>query len=382
VPHHAVVQTAREHSLRRSQSTMRVYAASASQVQELPERCLLWCGPLSGRAPFVFKSNPLSTALPLTLENVSSTSVTATTLEAALQELRDAETCGADVVELRLDYLASVDEQSLPQLLAASSLPLIATRRASWEGGRPFNGTELERLETLWSAVRIGVAFVDVELAAADRFFALAPVGWSRESSPTRIILSSHNFESTPSLAALTEIHRTAVECGAHIVKIATHCRSVMDVECLAALLASHSNMPTIALGMGESGMVSPSRAPCISDRLLTSFASNLCQVSRLLAPKFGSYLTFGALRTGKESAPGQLPLRDLVSTYRLRSQVHPLQTRIRFWTRAAHTLLTEYRDISTWRDWKPDIPQPEPTDSQCGVGGSWIGYRVHSFSR
>ena len=45
----------------------------------------------------------------------------------------------------------------------------------------------------------------------------------------------------------------------------------------------------TIVLGMGEAG-----------------------QVSRLLATKFGSFLTFGALRSGAESAPGQPTLAHL----------------------------------------------------------------------
>jgi Type I 3-dehydroquinase len=39
---------------------------------------------------------------------------------------------------------------------------------------------------------------------------------------------------------------------------------------------------PTIALSMGERGLP-----------------------ARLLAPKYGAFLTFGALRAGKESAPG-----------------------------------------------------------------------------
>ena len=186
--------------------------------------------------------------------------MTATTVSGALEELREAESCGADVVELRLDFLPSFDEKALAQLLAATTLPLIATLRASWEGGQPFSGTEEERLTALWSAVTLGVAFVDVELAAARRFFALAPAGWQRHGgSTTRFILSSHNYERTPPLAELAEIHRSAVQCGAHIVKIATHCQSVLDVERLEKLLSSHTSIPTIALGMGESGLVRPS---------------------------------------------------------------------------------------------------------------------------
>ena len=54
----------------------------------------------------------------------------------------------------------------------------------------------------------------------------------------------------------------------------------------------------TIVLGMGEAG-----------------------QVSRLLAAKFGSFLTFGALRSGAESAPGQPTLAQLRNLYRVPQQ-------------------------------------------------------------
>lgn len=54
---------------------------------------------------------------------------------------------------------------------------------------------------------------------------------------------------------------------------------------------------------------------------LLNRLTRVALQVSRLLAPKFGSFLTFGALRAGKESAPGQPTLAQLRSTYRLSNQ-------------------------------------------------------------
>ncbi|HLA37638.1 MAG TPA: shikimate dehydrogenase, partial [Candidatus Brocadiales bacterium] len=38
--------------------------------------------------------------------------------------------------------------------------------------------------------------------------------------------------------------------------------------------------------------------------------------ISRILAPKYGSYLTFGSLDVGKESAPGQLTAREMLGVY------------------------------------------------------------------
>lgn len=186
------------------------------------------------------------------------TSVTATTVPAALSELREAAQSGADLVELRLDCLSSFESaRDLPVLLEGCRLPVIVTRRASWEGGKPFNGTEEERLSTLWDAVALGVAYVDVELKAAAQFFALTPHGWAREMSRTRFILSSHDYEHTPSEDELEFLHSATVAAGADIVKIATTCHRITDVERLEAFLAlCGQRKQTIALGMGQDGLV------------------------------------------------------------------------------------------------------------------------------
>ena len=42
---------------------------------------------------------------------------------------------------------------------------------------------------------------------------------------------------------------------------------------------------------------------------------------ARLLAPRYGGYLTFGALAAGRESAPGQPTVEQLRNLYRLQHQ-------------------------------------------------------------
>ncbi len=53
-----------------------------------------------------------------------------------------------------------------------------------------------------------------------------------------------------------------------------------------------------IALAMGEKGLA-----------------------SRILAPKFGGFLTFGALSASRSSAPGQPTVTELRRVYRLQNQ-------------------------------------------------------------
>ncbi len=63
------------------------------------------------------------------------TIVTAASMSDAMRECAEAATSGADIVELRLDFLDAFDPQKdLPPLLAACSLPCIVTCRPDWEG--------------------------------------------------------------------------------------------------------------------------------------------------------------------------------------------------------------------------------------------------------
>ena len=61
--------------------------------------------------------------------------------------------------------------------------------------------------------------------------------------------------------------------------------------------LLRETKHPTIALCMGEAGLV-----------------------SRILGRKFGNFLTFAALGKGKESAPGQISVDDLMNLYHYKS--------------------------------------------------------------
>jgi len=227
------------------------------------------------------------------------TSVIAPTVDEALSEIVEAVEGGADIVELRVDFIDDLDAPvDVPKMLAACSVPCIVTYRPTWEGGQ-YDGDEDSRIAALWAAVDAGAAYVDCELLAAERFFAAAPEHLKdRKNRSSKIILSSHNYETVPDDSTLAEVHRQCVESGADVVKIAAAVRDITHVARLETLLRNSKRSKaehTIALGMGEAG-----------------------QTSRLLAAKFGSFLTFGALRPGAESAPGQPTLKDLRELYRV----------------------------------------------------------------
>jgi hypothetical protein len=63
------------------------------------------------------------------------TSLTATTVQGMLAEAQEAQRAGADIVELRIDYLESFSpEADLPVLIQKCGLPVIVTYRPTWEG--------------------------------------------------------------------------------------------------------------------------------------------------------------------------------------------------------------------------------------------------------
>ena len=229
------------------------------------------------------------------------TSITADSVEGCVREIAKAAGAGVDVVELRLDYLetsAGVGKPDLATLIEAcdgSGVSCIVTFRPSWEGGR-YEGAEDARIETLRSAADCGAHFVDLE-------FKLGPekiLSFKNEFPATKVIVSDHNYEVTPPTADLVALVSSIKACGADVVKIATTAQSTGDAFRMLQLARneSSSGQATITLAMGEAGLP-----------------------SRLLAPKYGAFLTFGALTAGSESAPGQPALSDMTQVYRLKHQ-------------------------------------------------------------
>ena len=81
------------------------------------------------------------------------------------------------------------------------------------------------------------------------------------------------------------------------ILKIVTYARDLNDNLKMFQLLerAKKENKKLIGLCMGDLG-----------------------EISRILSPLYGGFLTFGSLETGQESAPGQIPANVLRNIYRV----------------------------------------------------------------
>ena len=159
------------------------------------------------------------------------------------------------MIELRLDYLKGVDADAVRQVIAAAKdtgLPVLATCRASWEGGA-FEKSEKSRQAVLKTAVRAGADLVDIE-AACRADGDIHPKELYRKDLSFKVIRSNHDFERLPGDFA----QRVArIEgCGGDVGKIAVTAERITD--CFAVLDLMHaqhvSQKEFIAIAMGEAG--------------------------------------------------------------------------------------------------------------------------------
>ncbi|OMO55299.1 Dehydroquinase class I [Corchorus olitorius] len=140
--------------------------------------------------------------------------------------------------------------------------------------------------------MELGADYIDIELKVAHDFFSSLP---GDRPENVKIIVSSHNYENTPSVEELGDLVARIQATGADIVKIATTALDIADNARMFQVLV-HSQVPMIGLVMGERGLM-----------------------SRILAAKYGGYLTFGSLEAGVVSAPGQPTAMELLELFNMR---------------------------------------------------------------
>lgn len=234
-------------------------------------------------------------------------------VESALADARQARAMGADLVEFRVDHLFHGEhddegERAVLELVRESPLPCIVTCRPTYEGG-DYDGDEASRIALFERLAALGAGaggtpprYVDIELAALERSANLRQKALLAVEHPdqprelaTSMILSMHDFKGRPA-GLLRTLERMRREPAAKVLKIAWMARSLRDNLEILDLVAERDR-PMIALAMGAAGLM-----------------------SRVLAPKFGAFLTFASVRPAAVTAPGQPTIEDLLTTYRFRA--------------------------------------------------------------
>lgn len=217
-------------------------------------------------------------------------------------QLRAAYAAGAGLVELRVDLIDDV--AAVERLLQGPAIvPTILTVRAADEGGA-WAQDDATRVALIERLGLLGPEYVDIELATWQRSANLRQkIGLvaTRTDQPIatldrrrgQLILSHHDFRTTPTDldARLAQLEATP----AHVLKAVFRPRDATDaLRVMAALAARAQQRPWVLLALDEAGLV-----------------------SRVLARKFGAFLTFATLGDVGASAPGQPSLTLLRDVYR-----------------------------------------------------------------
>jgi 3-dehydroquinate dehydratase-1 len=187
-----------------------------------------------------------------------------------------------DILELRADQLYQEGREVVTSSLAEMKqydLPIIATVRE----GEGYNFEHSERLE-LFERLIPQVDAIDIALKAAIRDEVIKRA----KERKKLVIISEHNLEETPPESELEKMVSEARSCGADITKIAVRANSPADVARLMCFTLQQSKQGPLV---------------CIS-------LSDIGAVSRIIAPLFGSCLTYGYIE--KAVAPGQMSLSSL----------------------------------------------------------------------
>lgn len=196
---------------------------------------------------------------------------------------KKAAAAGADILELRADTFKDADagkiERTLREIKAIGK-PVLLTIRSAKEGGK-YPITDRKR-EALFKTLMPLADAVDIELSSSG---ILENVVNSAKSHKKKVIISYHNFKSTPGDRKLLELASDARAAGADIVKIAAYARGTEDLRRLAGFLIDFKDLIVIAMGGHGSA-------------------------SRVFFPMLGSLLTYGSI-TG-QTAPGQMPLSEI----------------------------------------------------------------------
>jgi 3-dehydroquinate dehydratase-1 len=190
-----------------------------------------------------------------------------------------------DLFEVRIDIIGDGWQGLVKQL----EKPWIATNRTVDEGGN-WAGNEARRIEGLLQAIELGADIVDVEFRTKN-LKNIVPLVKRR----VKCILSFHDIEKTPPLEEMKDIAGRQSKAGADICKVVTTAKEFKDNLAVLQLISEFSENRILAFAMGQLG-----------------------QVSRILSPLVGADFVYASIEKGKESAPGQMTVQELLKIYEM----------------------------------------------------------------
>lgn len=190
-----------------------------------------------------------------------------------------------ELFEVRIDLIGN----GWQELVKRINKPWIACNRRVDEGGR-FRGSEIKRVEELLKAVESGADMIDIELRTENLDKAVTKI-----KNRAKCLLSFHELKRTPPLEELRGIIRRQLEAGADICKVVTTAQRPEDNLAVLQLIAGSAEIRRVSFAMGPLGLM-----------------------SRVLCPLVGGDFTYASIEKGKESAAGQITVRELRQIYEM----------------------------------------------------------------
>lgn len=230
------------------------------------------------------------------------------TEEEILQQVRDivllSKTSRIDIVEFRADYYNRLNDfEALSALMnnigkLLKDIILLFTIRSEKEGGQAltFDIPSIEDINAHVIANNLA-DMVDVELFSGEE--SVKRLIDTAKEKDVKIIMSNHDFVTTPDSEEIIKRLTLMQEYGADIAKIAVMPQNKLQLmELLNAVTMmneKYAKVPVVAISMGALGAI-----------------------SRITGEIFGSAITFATLAGA--SAPGQIPVEDV---NRILSDIH-----------------------------------------------------------
>jgi len=188
-----------------------------------------------------------------------------------------------DLLEVRIDLIGDGWQEVARQL----KKPWLATNRIASEGGE-WQGDEDSRVTELLKALELGADLVDIELQTPDVMQIVSTI-----KQKAKCIVSYHDWDKMPPFEKLEDVVRRELAAGADICKVVARAEKFADNLTILELISKFPKATLIALSFGPLGVM-----------------------GRTLSPLLGGYLTFASASEGKESAPGQVPAKELRKIY------------------------------------------------------------------
>ncbi len=216
----------------------------------------------------------------------------------AKQQIKTAKAAGAEMLELRTDYLENLSADLVKNLIAEAKtaaprpLPIIVTCRDARQGGAIDYPGQL-RINMLAEALKAGVDFIDLEyenfLSAENQERIRRALS---QASKGRLILSAHNFETK--FPDIVKLHRRIQTLyPAAIPKLVYTANHIND--CFEAFdLLRRTSGSAIVFCMGAAGLI-----------------------TRIIAKKLNSFVTFASIDDKSATAPGQMTIEQFKTIYR-----------------------------------------------------------------